>query len=52
KAVPAREAYIGVEVGIGSDGEDEAEKEAEYEDRGTIEIGVDRVLDIESAQGE
>ncbi|GJW64098.1 putative reverse transcriptase domain-containing protein [Tanacetum coccineum] len=47
-----READVRVEVGIGSDGEDEAEEEAESGDRGTTDIGVDRVLDIESAQGE
>ncbi|GJS65369.1 hypothetical protein Tco_0679933, partial [Tanacetum coccineum] len=49
KAAAAREAYVGIEVSIGSDGEDEAEEAAESRDRGTIEIGVDRVSDIESA---
>ncbi|GKE06087.1 hypothetical protein Tco_1398105, partial [Tanacetum coccineum] len=45
KAAAAREADVGVEVGIGSDGEDEAEEDAESKDRGTIEIGVDRVIE-------
>nr|GEW15359.1 retrovirus-related Pol polyprotein from transposon TNT 1-94 [Tanacetum cinerariifolium] len=40
---------VGVEVGIGSEREDE---EAESRDRNTIEIGVDRISDIESAQRE
>ncbi|GKF02616.1 hypothetical protein Tco_0029539, partial [Tanacetum coccineum] len=48
----AREADVGVEVSIGSDGEDKAGEEAESRDRGTIKIGVDRVSDIESAQRE
>ncbi|GKB20617.1 hypothetical protein Tco_0854540 [Tanacetum coccineum] len=38
-----------LEVGIRIKREDEAKKEAESRDRGTIRIGVDRVLDIESA---
>ncbi|GJS96551.1 hypothetical protein Tco_0803519 [Tanacetum coccineum] len=40
EATAAREADVGVEVGIGSDGDDEVESE----DRGTIEIRVDRVI--------
>ncbi|GJX37195.1 putative reverse transcriptase domain-containing protein [Tanacetum coccineum] len=40
EAATAREADVGVEVGIGSDGDDEVESE----DRGTIEIRVDRVI--------
>nr|GEX23049.1 putative reverse transcriptase domain-containing protein [Tanacetum cinerariifolium] len=43
-------AYVGVEVGIGIEREDKVEEEAEYGDRGTIKIGVDKVSDIESAQ--
>ncbi|GJX82196.1 hypothetical protein Tco_0331677 [Tanacetum coccineum] len=43
------EADVGVEVGIGIEREDEVEEEVESGDRGTIEIGVDRVSDIESA---
>ncbi|GJY88096.1 hypothetical protein Tco_0502724 [Tanacetum coccineum] len=39
------EADVGVEVSIGSDGEDEVEEEAEYKDRGSIEIGVDRIIE-------
>ncbi|GJV42005.1 putative reverse transcriptase domain-containing protein [Tanacetum coccineum] len=46
------EADVGVEVGIRIKREDEVKEEAESRDRGTIEIGVDRVLDIESAQRE
>ncbi|GKC22723.1 hypothetical protein Tco_1024873, partial [Tanacetum coccineum] len=49
-AASAREADVGVEVAIESDVKDEAEEEAESRDRCTIEIGVDRVLDIKSAQ--
>ncbi|GJT84374.1 hypothetical protein Tco_1058716 [Tanacetum coccineum] len=45
KAATAREADVGVEVGIRSDGEDKAEEDAESEDRGTIEIGVDMVIE-------
>ncbi|GJS52285.1 hypothetical protein Tco_0625647 [Tanacetum coccineum] len=41
EAVAASEADVGVEVSIGSNGEDEAEEE----DRGTIEIGVDRIIE-------
>ncbi|GKG56044.1 hypothetical protein Tco_0577119, partial [Tanacetum coccineum] len=41
EASTAREADIGVEVGISSDREDETE----LEDRGTIEIEVDRVTE-------
>nr|GEU37596.1 reverse transcriptase domain-containing protein [Tanacetum cinerariifolium] len=48
EAAAAWEADVRVEVGIGSDREDEAE----FGDRCTIKIGVDRVLDIESAQRE
>nr|GEY49851.1 hypothetical protein [Tanacetum cinerariifolium] len=43
EAAAASKADVGVEVGIGSDREDEAEEEVESEDRGTIEIKVDRV---------
>ncbi|GJW23646.1 hypothetical protein Tco_0034268 [Tanacetum coccineum] len=43
EAATARESDVRVEVGIGSDREDRAKEEAEFEDRGTIEIGVDRV---------
>ncbi|GJZ32341.1 hypothetical protein Tco_0577777 [Tanacetum coccineum] len=46
------EADVGVEVGIGIEKEDEVEEEAESRDKGTIKIGVDRVLDIKSAQRE
>ncbi|GJV23066.1 hypothetical protein Tco_1375761 [Tanacetum coccineum] len=49
EATTAREVDVGVEVGIRSDREDEVEEEAESVDRGTIEIRVDMVLDIESA---
>ncbi|GJW93462.1 hypothetical protein Tco_0173134 [Tanacetum coccineum] len=52
KAATAREVDVGVEVGIRSNGEDKAEEKAKSGDRGTIEIGVDRVSDIESAQRE
>ncbi|GJZ55402.1 hypothetical protein Tco_0610595 [Tanacetum coccineum] len=52
EATIAREANVGVKVDIGSDREDEAEEEAESRDKGTIEIGVDKVLDIKSAQRE
>ncbi|GKA83337.1 hypothetical protein Tco_0804932, partial [Tanacetum coccineum] len=52
EATAAREADVGVEVSIGSDGEDKVGEEAESRDRGTIKIGVDRVSDIESAQRE
>ncbi|GJV19528.1 hypothetical protein Tco_1368548 [Tanacetum coccineum] len=48
EAAAARKADVGVEVGIVSDGEDEAESR----DRGIIKIGVDRVSDIKSAQRE
>nr|GEV35569.1 hypothetical protein [Tanacetum cinerariifolium] len=41
EAVETREADVGVEVSIGSDEEDKAESE----DRGTIEIRVDRVIE-------
>ncbi|GJW12812.1 hypothetical protein Tco_1578639, partial [Tanacetum coccineum] len=44
------EANVGVEVGIGIEREDEVEEEAESGDRGTIDIKVDRVSDIEGAQ--
>ncbi|GJX93750.1 hypothetical protein Tco_0348336 [Tanacetum coccineum] len=44
------EANVGVEVGIGIEREDEVEEEAESGDRGTINIGVNRVSDIEGAQ--
>ncbi|GKC41173.1 hypothetical protein Tco_1058895, partial [Tanacetum coccineum] len=44
------EADVGVKVGIGIEREDEVEEEAKTEDKGTIEIGVDGVLDMESAQ--
>ncbi|GJX31125.1 hypothetical protein Tco_0240980 [Tanacetum coccineum] len=43
------EADVEVEVGIEIEREDEVEEEAESGDRGTIEIGVDRVSDIEIA---
>nr|GFB48235.1 hypothetical protein [Tanacetum cinerariifolium] len=43
EATAVREADFRVEVRIGSDREDEVEEESEYEDRGTIEIGVDWV---------
>ncbi|GJY26138.1 hypothetical protein Tco_0400864 [Tanacetum coccineum] len=46
KAAAAREANVRVEVSIGSDGEDKAGEEADPEDRGTIEIGVDRVIEL------
>ncbi|GJW89073.1 hypothetical protein Tco_0164413, partial [Tanacetum coccineum] len=46
------EANVRVEVGIGIEREDEVEEEAESRDKGTIEIGVDRVSDIKSAQRE
>ncbi|GKB22001.1 hypothetical protein Tco_0855924 [Tanacetum coccineum] len=49
EAAAAIEANVGVEDDIGSNGKDEAEEEAESGDRGTIEIRVDRVSDIESA---
>ncbi|GKD65258.1 hypothetical protein Tco_1307366, partial [Tanacetum coccineum] len=49
EAAAAREADVGVKVGIGSNGVVEAKEEAESVDRGTIGIGFDRVLDIESA---
>ncbi|GJX79739.1 putative reverse transcriptase domain-containing protein [Tanacetum coccineum] len=48
KAASAREADVGVEVGIRNDGEEEAESG----DRGTIKNEVDRALDIKSAQRE
>ncbi|GJW69213.1 hypothetical protein Tco_0123637, partial [Tanacetum coccineum] len=52
EAAAAREADVRVEVSIRSDGEDEAEKEAESEDRGTIEIGVDGVIEgVQRDQG-
>ncbi|GJY77076.1 hypothetical protein Tco_0482192 [Tanacetum coccineum] len=41
------EADVGVEVDIRIKREDEVEEETESGDRGTIEIGVDRVSDIE-----
>nr|GEV50022.1 DNA-directed DNA polymerase [Tanacetum cinerariifolium] len=43
-------AYVRVEVGIGIEREDEIKEEAESGDNGTIKIGVDKVLDIKSAQ--
>nr|GEV37951.1 hypothetical protein [Tanacetum cinerariifolium] len=46
------EADVGVKVGIGIEREYEVEEEAKSRDKGTIEIGFDRVLDIESAQKE
>nr|GEX79526.1 reverse transcriptase domain-containing protein [Tanacetum cinerariifolium] len=46
----AREADVRVEVGIRSDGEDEAEEEAESKDR--IETRFDRVSNIDNAQRE
>ncbi|GKE77514.1 hypothetical protein Tco_1543634, partial [Tanacetum coccineum] len=52
EATATKEADIGVEFGIRSYGEEEAEEEAESRDRGTIEIGVDMVSDIESARRE
>ncbi|GJV11732.1 putative ribonuclease H-like domain-containing protein [Tanacetum coccineum] len=52
EATTAKEADVRVEVDIGSDGKDDAEEEAESKNRGTIEIQVDRVWDIESAQRE
>ncbi|GJU72907.1 hypothetical protein Tco_1264312 [Tanacetum coccineum] len=52
EAAAAREADVRVEVSIRSDGEDEAEEEAESEDRGTIEIGVDGVIEgVQRDQG-
>ncbi|GJZ06908.1 hypothetical protein Tco_0540701 [Tanacetum coccineum] len=45
EATTTRESDVIFEVGIGSDGEDEAEEEAESEDRGTIKIGVDKVIE-------
>nr|GEX95825.1 hypothetical protein [Tanacetum cinerariifolium] len=50
KAAAARYVDVGVEASIGNDGEDKAKEEAKSGDRGTIEIEVNRVLDIESAQ--
>ncbi|GJR61173.1 putative reverse transcriptase domain-containing protein [Tanacetum coccineum] len=44
EATAATEADVGVEVSIRSDGDDEVEEEAEYKDRGTIEIRVDRII--------
>nr|GFB22919.1 hypothetical protein [Tanacetum cinerariifolium] len=52
EAAAVREADVRVEVGIRSDGEDEAKEEAESGDIGTIEIGVDRVSEVKSAQGD
>ncbi|GJW27717.1 hypothetical protein Tco_0044592, partial [Tanacetum coccineum] len=52
EAATAKEADVGVKVGIRSYGEEEAEEEAESRDRGTIEIGVDMVSDIERARRE
>ncbi|GJW47415.1 hypothetical protein Tco_0079061 [Tanacetum coccineum] len=52
EAVATREAHDRVEVGMEIDREDKAEEEAESDDKGTREIGVDRVSDIESAHGE
>nr|GEY85093.1 hypothetical protein [Tanacetum cinerariifolium] len=52
EAAAVRESDGGVEVGFGSDREDDAKEEAESRDKGTIEIRVDRVLDIENAQRE
>ncbi|GKB54826.1 hypothetical protein Tco_0905579 [Tanacetum coccineum] len=52
EAATTREVDLGVEVGIGSNGEDELEEKAKSGDRGTIEIEVDRVSDIESTQRE
>ncbi|GKC04171.1 hypothetical protein Tco_0995781 [Tanacetum coccineum] len=46
KAAAAREANVRVEVSIGSVGEDKAKEEADPKDRGTIEIGVDRVIEL------
>ncbi|GJW09955.1 hypothetical protein Tco_1575782 [Tanacetum coccineum] len=43
------EADVRVEFGIRIEREDEVKKEAESRDRCTIEIGVDKVSDIESA---
>ncbi|GJS90539.1 putative ribonuclease H-like domain-containing protein [Tanacetum coccineum] len=43
---------VGVEVRIGIEREDEVKEEAESSDKGTRKIGVDRVLDIKSAQRE
>nr|GEY88233.1 hypothetical protein [Tanacetum cinerariifolium] len=41
KAAAAREADVSGKVGIGSDREEKTEEEADSEDMGTIEIGVD-----------
>ncbi|GJT82643.1 hypothetical protein Tco_1056985 [Tanacetum coccineum] len=46
------EANVGVEVGIRIKREDEVEEEAKSGDRGTIDIGVNKVSDIKSAQKE
>ncbi|GJR92050.1 hypothetical protein Tco_0216061 [Tanacetum coccineum] len=46
EAAAAREADVGVEFGIGSDGEDEAETR----NRGTINIGVDKVSEVECSE--
>nr|GEU85191.1 hypothetical protein [Tanacetum cinerariifolium] len=43
-AKESREVDVGVEASIRSVGDDEVEEKAESEDRGTIEIGVDRVI--------
>ncbi|GKD85557.1 hypothetical protein Tco_1356711, partial [Tanacetum coccineum] len=43
------EADVGVEVGIGIKRKDKVKEEAKSGNRGTIEIGVDRVSDIKSA---
>nr|GFC50190.1 hypothetical protein [Tanacetum cinerariifolium] len=52
EAAAAREADVRVKVGIRSDGEDEAEEEAKSEDKGTIEIEVDRVIEgVQRDQG-
>ncbi|GKG41661.1 hypothetical protein Tco_0473412, partial [Tanacetum coccineum] len=39
------EANVRVEVGIGIEREDEVEEEAESRDKGTIEIGIDRIVE-------
>ncbi|GJU12304.1 putative reverse transcriptase domain-containing protein [Tanacetum coccineum] len=39
------EANVGVKVGIGMEREDEVKKEVESRDRGTIEIGIDRIVE-------
>ncbi|GKA53166.1 hypothetical protein Tco_0746481 [Tanacetum coccineum] len=46
------EADVGVVVGIRTETEDEVKEEAEFRDKGTIEIEVDRVSDIKSSQRE